>query len=190
MLSGAVCEVGLVGPLNVGMVLLTKDRGWGSAGYGWIIAAFGAGAGASALLLTVRGRLPRAGAVQVATLFVGSAGIGLIALAPVLAVAVGAALLTGLICGICGGLAFALIQSAADPRYLGRVTSVMSLTGFGLAPMAYPLFGAAVAAWGPAPVFLSGAAFGAFGGVIGLLAPAVRTARLPRPGSRATTPAD
>ena len=100
-----------------------------------------------------------------------------------LAVAVAAALLTGLICGICGGLSFALIQSAADPRYLGRVTSVMSLTGFGLAPMVYPLFGAAVAAWGPAPVFLAGAAFGALGGVVGLVSPRIRAARLPRPGT-------
>jgi MFS family permease len=179
VLSGAVCELGLVGPLNIGMVLLSQDRGWGSAGYGWIIAAFGAGAGASALLLTVRGRLPRAGAVQIVTLFASAATIGMIALAPALLLAVGAALLTGLICGVCGGLASALIQSAADPGYLGRVTSVMSLTGFGLAPMAYPLFGAAVAVWGPAPVFLVSAAFAALGGVIGLATPAVRSARLP-----------
>lgn len=181
VLSGAVCELGVAGPLNVGMVLLTRDRGWGAAGYGWIVGAFGAGAAASALLLTVRGRLPRAGAVQVATLFAGSAGVGAIALAHALAVAVAVALLTGLICGICGGLSFALVQSATEPGYLGRVTSVMSLTGFGLAPLAYPLFGAAVAARGPAPVFLAAAAFGSLGGVIGLATPAVRTARLPRP---------
>jgi MFS family permease len=179
VLSGAVCELGLVGPLNVGMVLLSQDRGWGSSGYGWIIAAFGAGSGASALLLTVRGRLPRAGAVQIVTLFASSATIGVIGLAPVLLVAVGAALLTGLISGICGGLASALIQSAAEPGYLGRITSVMSLTGFGLAPMAYPLFGEAVALWGPAPVFLTSAGFAALGGLVGLLTPAVRSARLP-----------
>ena len=56
----------------------------------------------------------------------------------------------------------------------------MSLSGFGLAPLAYPLFGVAAATWGLAPVFLASAAFGMLGGVVGLLAPAVRQAELPR----------
>ncbi|MEV6009274.1 MFS transporter [Streptomyces sp. NPDC051976] len=180
VLSGALCELGLVGPLNIGMILLTTDRGWGSAGYGWIIGAFGAGAALSALLLTVRGRVPRAGQVQIGTLFAGSAALGLIGTTPSLAVAVTVALLGGLVCGLCGSLAFALVQTATDPRYLGRVSAVMSLSGFGLAPLAYPLFGVAAATWGLAPVFLASAAFGMLGGVVGLLAPAVRTAELPR----------
>lgn len=103
VLSGALCELGLVGPLNVGMVLLADQRGWGAAGYGWIIAAFGAGAAASALLLAVRGRVRRAGAVQIGTLFAGSAAVGFIGVAQVLAAAVGVAFLAGLICGVCGG---------------------------------------------------------------------------------------
>ncbi|CAG6395354.1 MFS transporter [Streptomyces cocklensis] len=179
VLSGALCELGLVGPLNVGMVLLADERGWGAAGYGWVIAAFSAGAGASALLLTVRGRIPRAGAVQIATLLVGSAAIGFIGVAPVLAVAAGVAFLAGLICGVCGGLASALIQTSTDPAYLGRVTSVMSLTGFGLAPLAYPLFAAAVGAFGPSPVFLASATFAALGAAFTAFLPAIRQAELP-----------
>ncbi|MBM9506578.1 MFS transporter [Actinacidiphila acididurans] len=180
VVSGAICELGLVGPLNIGMILLSRDRGWGSSGYGWIISAFGAGATAGALLLTARGWLPRAGALQIATLFASSAALGLIGLAPSLVAALALALLTGLIGGVCGGLAYALVQTATAPAYLGRVTSVMSLTGFGLAPLTYPLFGAAVSAWGPGPVFLAGAAFAASGGIVGLTAPAVRGAQLPR----------
>jgi MFS family permease len=181
VVSGAVSELGLIGPLNVGMILLCQDRGWGSAGYGWIIACFGAGAAAGALLLTVRGWLPRAGAVQIGTLLLSSAGVGCIALTPSLPAAAALALGTGVLCGICGGIAAALIQGAADHAYLGRITSVTSLTSMGLAPLAYPLFGAAVAAAGPAPVFLASAALGACGGAVGLLSPAVRTARLTRP---------
>jgi MFS family permease len=176
VLSGAVSEFGLAGPLNIGMVLLARQRGWGSAGYGWIIAAFGAGAAASALLLTVRGRVRRSGVVQIATLFAGSAAIGLIGAAPVLGAAVVVALLAGLICGICGGLAVAMIQTATDPAYLGRVTSVMSLTGFGIAPLVYPAFGAAVSLWGPTPVFLAAAVVSMLGGAIALSSPAVRAA--------------
>jgi MFS family permease len=126
--------------------------------------------------MTVRGRVRRAGVVQIVTLFAGSATVGLIGTAPVLALAVGLALLSGLICGVCGGLAVAMIQAATDPGYLGRVTSVMSLSGFGVAPLVYPLFGAAVAAFGPTPVFLAGAAFGMLGGVVGLASPAIRCA--------------
>ena len=96
VVSGAICELGLVGPLNVGMILLADDRGWGSAGYGWIVGAFGAGAAVSALLLTVRGRLPRAGKVQIGTLFASSATLGLIGVAPSLAVATAMGVLAGL----------------------------------------------------------------------------------------------
>jgi MFS family permease len=179
VVSGALCELGLVGPLNIGMILLSRDRGWGSAGYGWIVSAFGAGATAGALLLTARGSVPRAGAVQIGTLFASCAALGVIGLVPALAAALAAALLTGLLSGVCGTITHALVQTATAPGQLGRTTSVMSLTGFGLAPLAYPLFGAAVSVWGPAPVFLAGAAFAATGGIVGLSAPAVRRARLP-----------
>ncbi|WUH94034.1 MFS transporter [Streptomyces sp. NBC_00433] len=179
VLSGALCELGLVGPLNVGMVLLAQERGWGAAGYGWIIAAFGGGAAASALLLAVRGRVRRAGAVQTATVFAGAAAVGLIGVAPVLAVAAAVAFLAGLLCGICGGLAAALIQTATDAAYLGRVTSVMSLTSFGLAPLAYPLFAAATGAFGVARVFLASAAMAALGGTITATLPTPRSAQLP-----------
>jgi hypothetical protein len=179
VLSGALCEIGLVGPLNVGMVLLAGERGWGAAGYGWVIAAFGAGAGVSALLMAVHGRMRRAGAVQIGALLAGSAAIGFIGVTPSLAAAAGVAFLGGLICGVCGGLATALIQTSTDPAYLGRVTSVMSLTGFGLAPLVYPLFATAVGAFGAAPVFLSSAAFAALGGAFTAFLPTIRTAELP-----------
>lgn len=179
VLSGALCELGLVGPLNVGMVLLADERGWGAAGYGWIIAGFGVGSAVSALLLAVHGRIRRAGAVQIGTLLVGSVGIGFIGVAHQLAVAVAVAFLSGLICGVCGGLATALIQTATEPAYLGRVTSVMSLTGFGLAPLVYPLFATAVGAFGAAPVFLTSAALAALGGAFTAFLPAIRHAELP-----------
>lgn len=138
----------------------------------------GLGAASSALVLTLVPRFPRAGAVQNLTLIVGSAGIGGLVLAPSLAVAVALAVLTGLVCGICGGLAIALIQTATHPPYLGRVSSVMAFTAVGLAPLAYPVFGFAADLWGVTPVFLAGAAVSMAGAVIGTCAPAVRRAEL------------
>ncbi|MFI0899811.1 MFS transporter [Streptomyces sp. NPDC020983] len=179
VLSGALCELGLAGPLNVGMVLLAERRGWGASGYGWVIAAFGAGAALSSALLAARGRIPRAGAVQIAALLVGAAATGLIGIVPALTAAAATAFVAGLVCGICGGLATALVQTAVEPGYLGRVTSVMSLTGFGLAPLAYPLFAAAAGALGPSPVFLASALLAALGGAFTAFLPAVRSAELP-----------
>lgn len=180
VLSGALSEFGLNGPLNVGLVLLAAERGWGAAGLGWLVGAFGLGAGAGALLLAVAGRLPRPGIVHIATLVAAGAALGSVALAPSAGFAVAACGLGGLAGGVCGGLAYALIQTSAAPVYLGRVTAATSLTGLGLAPLCYPLVGAAIGAWGSAPVFLACGAFSCLGAVVCLSAPAVRQAELPR----------
>lgn len=178
VLSGALSQLGTSAPMTLGLILVAGDRGWGPGGVGWIVGGMGLGAASSALLLTLIPRFPRAGAWQNATLIVGSAGIGGLALAPSLPVAVALAVLTGLVCGICGGLAVALIQTATDPSYLGRVSSVMAFTAVGLAPLAYPVFGLAADLWGVTPVFLAGACVSMAGAAVGTSAPAVRRAEL------------
>jgi hypothetical protein len=65
--------------------------------------------------------------------------------------------------GIFGSLDNALIRTALDPAYLGRVTSVVMLTMVGLAPLSYPLVGAAIGAWGAAPVFVGCGIFARLG---------------------------
>ncbi|MBT2380391.1 MFS transporter [Streptomyces sp. ISL-111] len=175
----AVSELGLTGTLNVGMILLNGERGWGPSGYGWIVSGFGAGATMGAVLLTVAGRLPRAGLTLAGTLLVGCAGAATIALVPALPLAVALAAAVGLAMGICGTLTNALVQTAADPAYLGRVTSVVMLTTVGLAPMSYPLVGAAIGVWGSAPVFVGCGVFGSLGVVVALACGAVRRAELP-----------
>ncbi|MGW2651972.1 MFS transporter [Streptomyces sp. NPDC001393] len=178
--AGAVCELGLIGTLNVGMVLLNAERGWGPSGYGWIVSSLSAGAAASAALLAVAGWLPRAGLMLAGTLLVGCAGAAAIALVPVLWLAVVLAAVIGLCAGVFGSLDNALIQTAADPAYLGRVTSVVMLTMVGLAPLSYPLVGAAIGAWGAVPVFVGCGIFASLGVVIALASDAVRHAELPR----------
>jgi MFS family permease len=177
---GAICELGLIGTLNVGMVLLNAERGWGPSGYGWIVSSFSAGAAASAALLAIAGWLPRAGLMLSGTLLITCAGAATIALVPTLWLAVVLAAVIGLNVGVVGSLDNALIQTAADPAYLGRVTSVVMLTMVGLAPLSYPLVGAAIGAWGAAPVFLGCGIFASLGVVIALTSDAVRHAELPR----------
>ncbi len=173
-------DLGFVGPLNIGLVLLADERGWGAAGMGWILAGFAVGSGAASLLLTVRGRVPRAGLVQGVAIVVGSAAIASLALVPSAAAAAAVAVVIGLLTGLNGVLCHALLQTQSDPAYLGRVTSVATLLSLGLAPLSFPVTGAAVAVWGTAPVFAASAAICAGGGVYGLLRASVRRADLPR----------
>ncbi|MEV6259963.1 MFS transporter [Streptomyces sp. NPDC051784] len=178
--AGAIFELGLTSTLNVGMVLLNAERGWGPSGYGWIIGGFGTGAAAAAALLAVVGWLPRAGLTFSVTLLTGCVGAAAIALVPMLWAAVVLAVLIGLNAGVLSSLNHSLIQTAADPAYLGRVTSVVMLTMVGIAPLTYPLAGAAIGAWGAAPVFVGCGAFAALGAAVALSSGAVRGAELPR----------
>ncbi|MFE3371279.1 MFS transporter [Streptomyces sp. NPDC059173] len=180
MLVIALSELGFVGPLNLGLILLSEQRGWGAAGMGWIVAGFAGGAAGSALLLAVRGRVPRAGLVMCLTALVGAIGIAALAQVPTVALAAAVAAFVGLTAGLAGALCGALVQTAADPAYLGRVTSVSTLFTYAIAPLSYPLTGAAVALWGTGPVFAVSAAVCASGGVLGLTLTALRCAHLPR----------
>lgn len=180
MITIALGDLGFVGPLNVGLTLLAHQRGWGASGMGSVLAGFGVGAGAASLLLTVRGRLPRAGLVAACAILAGSVAIGALAFAPGLAAAVGTALLIGLLAGLSGALCGALLQTQADPARLGRVTAVASLVSLGLAPLSMPFAAAAIGVWGLGPVFVASAVVCGLGGVVALCVPALRRAELPR----------
>ncbi|WP_418956526.1 MFS transporter [Streptomyces tritici] len=175
----ALSDLGFVGPLNVGLAVLADTRGWGASGIGWVLAGFGVGAGATSLLLTVRGRVPRAGAVMAWTLVLGAASIGALAYVPRLPAAVAVAVSIGLLAGLSGSLCGSLVQTHCDPAYLGRVTSVSSFFSLGVAPLTFPLTGAAIGLWGPGPVFSASCAICALGGLYALGVPALRRAELP-----------
>ncbi|MFG2952634.1 MFS transporter [Streptomyces sp. NPDC048291] len=180
MLAIALGDLGFVSPLNVGLTLLADRRGWGAAGVGWVLAGFGVGAGAVSLLLTVRGRLPRAGLVAGVSILAGSVAIGALAFVPGLAGAVGVALLIGLLAGLSGAMCGALLQTQADPAYLGRVTAVSGLISLGLTPLSMPFTAAAIGAFGLGPVYVASAAVCGLGGVVALAVPGLRRAELPR----------
>ncbi|MFE9553528.1 MFS transporter [Streptomyces sp. NPDC006692] len=180
MLVIAIGELGFAGPLNIGLTLLAEERGWGAAGMGWIVAAFGTGAGLVSLMLSVRGRVPRAGLVLPASLLGGVASMAGLAYAPSVLLAATAGLFIGLLAGLSGALCGALLQLATDQAYLGRVSSVSALFTLGIAPLSYPVTGAAIGAWGTTPVFLVSAGVCATGALIGLASANLRRAELPR----------
>ncbi|MFG2331201.1 MFS transporter [Streptomyces sp. NPDC048604] len=180
MIVIALSDLGFVGPFNVGLAVLSDTRGWGASGIGWILAGFGAGAAVASLLITVRGHIPRAGAVKAWTLTLGAGSIAALAYVPQLPAAVAVAVLVGLLGGLSGSLCGSLVQTHCDPAYLGRVTSVSSFFSLGVAPLTFPLTGAAIGLWGPGPVYVVSAAICALGGVYSLSVPALRRAELPR----------
>ncbi|MGW5232757.1 MFS transporter, partial [Streptomyces nodosus] len=179
MLAIVLGDLGFVGPLNIGLTLLADERGWGASGMGWVLAGFGVGAGVSALVLTVRGRLPHAGRLAAVTILAGSAAIGTLAQVPSLLAAVGTALLVGLLTGLSGALCGSLLQTQSDPAYLGRVSAVSGVVSLGLAPLSMPVSAAAIGAWGTGPVFVVSAAICGLGGVLALAVPDLRRAELP-----------
>ncbi|MER5524653.1 MFS transporter [Streptomyces sp. NPDC002677] len=176
----ALGDLGFVGPLNVGLTLLADRRGWGAVGIGWVIAGFGAGAGATSLLLAVRGRLPRAGLIAGYAILAGSVAIGALAFVSSLVGAIGVALLLGLLTGLSGAMCAALLQTHADPACLGRVTAVSSLISLGLTPLSMPFTAAAIGVFGLGPVYVVSAAVCGLGGVVALAVPGLRRAELPR----------
>ncbi|MEV7318544.1 MFS transporter [Streptomyces sp. NPDC093970] len=180
MLAIALGDLGFVSPLNVGLTLLADRRGWGAAGVGWVLAGFGAGSGAASLLLTVRGRLPRAGLVAGFAILAGSVAIGALAFVRGLAGAVGVALMIGLFAGLGGAMSSALLQTQADPAYLGRVTAVGSLISLGLTPLSMPFAAAAAGAFGLGPMYVASACVCGLGGVVAFAVPGLRRAELPR----------
>ncbi|WP_308403396.1 MFS transporter [Streptomyces sp. BV286] len=176
----ALSDLGFVGPMNVGLILLADERGWGASGMGWVLAGFGAGAGTASLLLTVRGRIPRAGLVLSVSITAGAVAIGALAYTQTVAAALGTALALGLLAGLSGALSGALVQTESDPAFVGRVTSVSSLFSLGLAPLTFPVTGAGIALWGTGPVFVASAAVCVLGGIFGLCSRPLRRAELPR----------
>ncbi|MEU0405191.1 MFS transporter [Streptomyces sp. NPDC006197] len=180
MIVVLLSDLGFVGPLNLGLTVLSEQRGWGASGIGWILAGFGTGAGAASLLLAVRGRVPRAGAVSGWTMAVGAVSIGALAATPYLPVAAALALSVGLLAGLSGALCNTLVQTECEPAYLGRVTAVSSLASLGAAPLTFPVTGAAIDLWGTGPVFAVSASLCALAGVYTLAVPALRRAELPK----------
>ncbi|WP_165854518.1 MFS transporter [Streptomyces sp. V2] len=179
VLSITLSDLGFVGPMNLGLTLLAGERGWGASGLGLVLAGFGVGAGAASLLLAWRGRVPRAGLVLAVATVGGALAIASLARVPSVAGAVAVALGVGLLAGLGGALAGTLVQARAGASYIGRVTAVSTLIGYGVAPLTFPVVGWAVSLWGTGPVFTACATLNGLSAVVVLGVRGLRRAELP-----------
>ncbi|MFF0969904.1 MFS transporter [Streptomyces sp. NPDC003703] len=171
-------EMCFSGPVALGLVLLADERGWGAAGTGWLASAFSVGAAGAALWITVSPRIPYAGPGVAAALLVTAAATAALGHVPSLGAAVALTALAGLASGTTVTLTGALVQATADPRYLGRVTSVSTLCTLGPAPLLFPLAGLTAQHWGTAAFFTGCGTVSLLAAVPALAVPALRRARL------------
>ncbi|GGZ92913.1 MFS transporter [Streptomyces spiroverticillatus] len=178
--SNILFELGGIPVINVGIVLLSSHRGWGAPGIAWIVGAFSVGAACSALLLTVVKRVAHAGRVRLISLASGSALVAVLGSVPTLAWAVAVAAPMGLLVAMSGGMTAGLVQTNTAPAFLGRVTSVLSLVSLGIAPLMYPVVGAAVAVWSVPTVFVGCSVLCGLAAVVGVGSREVRGAELPK----------
>jgi len=141
-------NLGFVGPMNIGLAELASRRGWGPAGIGILLAAFGIGAAASALAMHWV-RIRRGAGVWVVVLVaVQGAAVISMGLIPGLALAALAATVVGLCSGPVAVTATVLSQAATPDALRGRVSSLTTMTAYGTVLIASSATGLLIGALG------------------------------------------
>lgn len=172
-------NLGFVGPMNIGLALVSTARGWGAAGIGEMLAGFGIGAVIGAMPMSRVRRGERVIATVCAA--VQGSAVFTIAIAPRLWAAVLATTLAGLTSGPLAVVITSQVQRFTDDRFRGRVASVNTLANLGVTPMAMAAMGAVAGRLGTTPAFAGSAA-------LELAAAAICLLRLRTPGSRSGHP--
>jgi MFS family permease len=151
---------------EVSFPLLADDTFHGGAGaYGWLLGAFGAGAVAGGLYALGRART---GVGRLSRIAIGFAiAMALLAIAPTLWTAVGAAALVGLATILFLTTGNSTVQLSSDPQYRGRVMALWSTALVGSTPIGASIVGAVCQALDPRVGILLGALACAAAAVIG-----------------------
>jgi predicted MFS family arabinose efflux permease len=175
ILSAAIYNFGASGAALVGLPSLAKlTLDAGDQGVGILFGALGGGALIGVVLTSQIARLPRQGIVGAATnlgIGVALAGAGL---APSLWVAVPLLVVTGVFQSAGGVIFLTLVQTRAPAEVRGRVLALLSLSLFGLTPLAYGFGGLLGDLLGPRGILLAGAAVVGLTGVLLLLCRPIR----------------
>jgi DHA3 family macrolide efflux protein-like MFS transporter len=156
--------------------LMVKDYYGGNAIHlGWVESAMGIGMIVGGALLGVWGGFER----KILTSMLGLMGMGagtlILALAPssAISLAVGGALIVGLMNPITMGPFFAVLQSTVEPDMQARIFALLGSIGGGMAPLGLMVAGPVADRLGIQTWFLLGGSLCVLMGVVGLLIPAV-----------------
>jgi hypothetical protein len=179
LIVSLLTNLGFVGPMNVGLALISDENGWGAAGIGALLAGFGGGAVAASLaMLRVRWR-GGVGIAAAAGIAVQALAVFAIAMAGSVATAVAMTVVVGVTSGVTGVLLTALAQARTDDAYRGRMGSLRTFANLGVTPIAMAVMGTADGRFGTIPAFAASAALELVAAVLCLTVADLRTARLP-----------
>jgi MFS family permease len=183
LLVATMLNLGLAGPINLGIVLRAESEGWGPGTLGLIVGAFGLGATLGALSLTFL--RPREQAVLAGYAWSAAAGVALFGLgrAPSFAATIAVAGVVGFALGPAGALLLGSVQASTDARYIGRVMGLVSFSSFGVAPLGLAGFGFLAARVGTRQAFDAASALVCFVAVVGVITPALRRTNPPSASS-------
>jgi hypothetical protein len=156
------------GPLLVGLPFLAENSlGGGSATFGILLSAFGAGSLLGAAGAGSIARVPRLGTVVLATAIGMGAAFGLLGLAPNVGTACAILAAIGVGAGFLNVHIFSWLQSRTADEMRGRVMSMVMLGSVGLAPLSYALAGAIVDLGAVAMMFATAGAIVAVTALVG-----------------------
>jgi MFS family permease len=138
-------NLAFTGPVNVGLAWLAEDRfAGGSAAFGMLFSAWGAGALIGAVIGGSITQIPRFGSVLLAIAVVLGIGLALIGLAPNLVVALAIIAPMGVLIGLTNVQYISWLQRRTAGELLGRIMSLSMLASIGLAPISLAAAGALV----------------------------------------------
>ena len=149
------------GPLLVGLPFMSgHSLGGGSATFGILLSAFGAGALLGAVAAGSVGRMPRLGVVVLLIAIGLGIGLALLGVAPNVPIAFVVLAAMGLGAGFLNVHIISWLQGRSAAEMRGRVMSMVMLGSVGLAPISYAVAGAIVDI-GPIPLM-----FGVAGAIV------------------------
>jgi MFS family permease len=122
------------GPVTaVGLVLRTHGAGWGAPSLGLFEACIGVGAAAGAVV-AIRLRPERPARVGLLILVVQAGALGVVGFAPYAGI-VAAMLVVGVTAGLASAFLSGAFQAGVEASYLGRMSSIVTLTDDALMPV-------------------------------------------------------
>ncbi|WP_166787009.1 MFS transporter [Cryobacterium sinapicolor] len=170
-------NLALSAPINIGSPRLAIDNGWGESGFGFLLAGFGVGAAAGAIVMVVW-RPARAGFWGAVFAAVGAVLVGTIPWVPSLTLAVGLFALVGLCAGPAAALLIGLVQALTPKQFMGRTMALLSFAALGLIPVGYTAFGLLVSTFGAQVAYVSFGCLELAGALFALLVPEIRRASI------------
>jgi MFS family permease len=159
IILSAVLNFAINGPISVGIAWMAKYQFEGGAqAFGFILAAFGAGALAGALVAGSLGAVRQLGWLTIIGSIVMGVALGLVAIAPSAIVVMALALAIGLAVGFLNVRIVAWLQLRTPEDMMGRVMSLVMLGGVALSPLSMALTGVLVDIGAVALCFAGGGA--------------------------------